>query len=336
MRLGTTLFSFTNEWLSRRYTLERVLERVAVLGLGPGLELVGFQSFRGYPRVSPDDVLAFRRSADRLGLEPVAIAGYVDAARRIDRPMTVDEAVEFLTAQVAAARALGFPILRLHTGVPTEAIERVARVSDRVDVALATEVQGGQSPEHPDVAAVLECHERLDAPNVGLLLDFSVSMTALPAAFTAALRRLGVTAAQLERIRELWEDGAPPHAALELALPREAVTEALSGLVRFGRQDPRSWLPYVPQVVHAHAKFWQLDAAGDEPTVQNAELLAVLREGGYEGFVSSEWGGSAWLDADEVDAFEVAARHHALLRRLLEADGEGAAVAVVRTGGAAG
>jgi hypothetical protein len=82
--------------------------------------------------------------------------------------------------------------------------------------------------------------------------------------------------------------------------------------VRFGRQDPRAWLPLVPQVVHAHAKFWELDETGDEPTVRNAEAFAVLREGGYDGFVSSEWGGSAWLDADEVDAFELVRRHHEL------------------------
>jgi hypothetical protein len=314
VRLGTTLFSFTNEWLSRRYTLAQVVERVAELGTGPGLELVGFQSFRGYPRVSADDVLAFRRVLERHGLEPSAIAGYADAARRVDRAMTVDEVTEFLVAQVSAARALGFPVLRLHTGIPTEVIECVAPAAERARVVLATEVQGPQSPEHPDVAGVLECHERLESPSVGLLLDFSVAMTALPSAFTASLSRLGATTDQIEHIGDLWKAGAPPHAVLELDAPEEALNEAVAGLVRFGRQDPRDWLPLVPQIVHVHAKFWELDAAGDEPTVQNGKLLAVLREGGYEGFVSSEWGGSAWLDADEVDAFELVERHHALLR----------------------
>jgi hypothetical protein len=39
----------------------------------------------------------------------------------------------------------------------------------------------------------------------------------------------------------------------------------------------------------------------------------VLRDGGYDGFLSSEWGGSAWRDADEVDAFELVRRHHELI-----------------------
>jgi sugar phosphate isomerase/epimerase len=328
VRFGTTLFSFTNEWLSRRWTLEHMLARVAELGLGPGLELVGFQTFRGYPALDAEAALDFRRQLDRHGLEPAAIAGYVDWARRADRMLTADEAVELLGAQVVAARALGFPVVRLHTGIPADVIERVLPIAEHAEIVLATEVQGPQSPEHPDVAAVLECHERLDSPSLGLLLDFSVAMTELPRAFAAALRRLGATAAHVDAIRRLWEAGAPPYAALELDLPAAARTEAISGLVRFGRQDPRGWLPLVPRVVHAHAKFWELDAAGGEPTVRNAELLAVLDEGGYDGFVSSEWGGSAWLDADEIDAFELVARHRALL--------EAAAVGAPVTGGVAG
>jgi hypothetical protein len=43
----------------------------------------------------------------------------------------------------------------------------------------------------------------------------------------------------------------------------------------------------------------------------------VLRAGGYVGFVASEWGGNAWAEADEVDAFELVRRHHELCRDLI-------------------
>ena len=36
MKLGVSTFSLTNEWLSRRYTLESLLERVAEAALGRG------------------------------------------------------------------------------------------------------------------------------------------------------------------------------------------------------------------------------------------------------------------------------------------------------------
>src|SRR6476646_1972279 len=85
MRLGTTTFSFTNEWLTRRFTRTELLERAAAFELGPGLEVVGQQLWRGYPSLDRDEVLAFRRLCERLGFEPAAIGGYVDLLRRPGR-----------------------------------------------------------------------------------------------------------------------------------------------------------------------------------------------------------------------------------------------------------
>jgi hypothetical protein len=103
------------------------------------------------------------------------------------------------------------------------------------------------------------------------------------------------------------------HATLgTLAAPADAIDEARAGFVRFGRQDPGAWLPLVPKVAYAHAKFWELDDAGEDPTVRTAEVVDVLRAGGYDGVVASEWGGNAWLDVEDVDAFRLVRRHHAL------------------------
>ena len=66
-KLGTTLFSFTLEMRKPGYTLEGMVDKVAELGLGPGLEMVGFQSLRGYPRVSSDVVSSFRAQCERTG-----------------------------------------------------------------------------------------------------------------------------------------------------------------------------------------------------------------------------------------------------------------------------
>jgi hypothetical protein len=46
-------------------------------------------------------------------------------------------------------------------------------------------------------------------------------------------------------------------------------------------------------------------------------LISVLRAGGYDGFLACEWGGNAWLEADDVDAFEIVRRHHERCRRLV-------------------
>ena len=44
-QVGVTLYSFTNEWLLRQFELDSLMRRVAELGMGPNIEIIGFQSF---------------------------------------------------------------------------------------------------------------------------------------------------------------------------------------------------------------------------------------------------------------------------------------------------
>jgi hypothetical protein len=321
VRLGTTAFSFTNEWLARRYTLEGLLRRVAELDLGPAIELIGFQTWRDFPRLSTSDVVAFRRLTDDLGLEPAALGAYVDLHRRVDGRMSTSEAVDFLAPQIGIAGALGFPLLRLHGGVPVDVLERVAPLAEAAGVVLATEIQGPQTPADPAVATVLECLARVETATIALALDFSVAMTSVPRAFVAALHRLGIEREELDGLIARWAEGAPLQelfgAIDSLRAPAAARDEARAGFVRFGRQDPESWLTLVPHIAYAHAKFWDAEPDADEPVVRTPELIDVLRRGGYEGVVASEWGGNAWLDVDDVDAFEVVRRQHELYRDLI-------------------
>ena len=48
---GVTLYSFTRAFHGREYDLEGLIRKVAAEGYGPGLEVIGFSSFRGFPDV---------------------------------------------------------------------------------------------------------------------------------------------------------------------------------------------------------------------------------------------------------------------------------------------
>jgi sugar phosphate isomerase/epimerase len=297
VRVGTSMFSFTDEWLARRFTLGELLTRIAELELGPGLEVIGFQTWRSYPELSPAEIAEFRRLVDGLGLEPAALGAEVDLLRRVDRPMTTAEAVDFLLPQVAVASDLGFPLLRVPTSVPAAVLEQVAPRAERAGVTVVVEVQGGQTAD--------------DVPVGALALDFSVAMTAVPEAFAEAVVRAGMSRDGVDALVERWEQGAPTgelfDAIDETDAPESARAEARGGFVRFGRQRPADWAEAVPRIAYAHSKFWD-----ESPSVRTAELIDVLRAGGYDGVVIAEWGGNAWAELDDVDPFELVHRHHDL------------------------
>ena len=152
------------------------------------------------------------------------------------------------------------------------------------------------------------------------MLDFSIAMRAVPTTFADAVCSAGMARRDLDRIVELWRDGVHVGelfaAIAATGAPGGAQDEARSGFVRFGRQDPATWAPLVPLIVHAHAKFWEIDGAGDDPTTDSRGVVDTLLAGGFQGVVASEWGGSAWVDLDDVDGFAIVAQHQQLLDRL--------------------
>jgi hypothetical protein len=296
LQVGTSTFSFTDEWLARRFTLEELLTRIAELDLGPGLEVIGYQTWRSYPAVTPGEIREFRSLVERLGLVPAALGAEIDLLRRVDRTMTSAEAVAFLVPQLVVAGELGFPFVRVPPSVPAPVLEAVAPAAERAGVTVVVEIQGGETPRDD---------------RFPLALDFSVSMSSVPTRFVEAVLRCGMRQDDVTALIEAWERGASTSelfaAIAELDAPESARAEACAGFARFGRQRPEAWLPVVPRIAYVHSKFWDASAS-----VRTADLVEVLRQGGYDGFVIAEWGGNAWAELDEVDAFAVVRRHHQL------------------------
>jgi sugar phosphate isomerase/epimerase len=323
-KLSTTLFALTNEWLSRRYTFEQLVGRTAELGLGPGLELIGFQSIRGYPRISGEFERTFTGLLDEHGLEPACLGANVDFARRVDRLMTREEVIETVEAQVEAARVLGFPVVRVQK-LDADLYEWAAALAERAGVKLGVEVHAPLFVDHPVIVELREIFDRIDSSALGFIPDWSATMSALPAGQLAAFERNGLTRGQTDFLRELWERGGPPNELFEAFAERarsEGASPAAIGQVRvvftmFARNDPRRWLEIMPRAVHVHAKFYELEEDGSDASVPHVELFSVLEEAGYEGFVSSEWEAHAWADLDDADGFEMVRRHQELYRNLL-------------------
>ena len=100
IRLGTTIYSLTNEYHSRRYSFEALVEKVAELGIGPGLEVVGFQSFRDFPHVSAATAARFRELVERTELTPTCLGINADVYRDRRREMTMYESVAYHLTQL--------------------------------------------------------------------------------------------------------------------------------------------------------------------------------------------------------------------------------------------
>ncbi|GIU94246.1 MAG: hypothetical protein KatS3mg012_0703 [Gaiellaceae bacterium] len=326
-RLGVTLYSFTRDFHAGRATLEELVARVAREGLGPGLEVIGFQSFRGFPHMAAEDERRFLELVERHGLELSCLDGNVDIALRADRLLDETELVEYLQAQIDAAARLGFPVLRIQNQASPRVVERLLPHAEKRRVKLGMEIHAPETVRSPWVLALRELYARLDSPYLGFIPDFGASTRGISPSMFEAFRAKGVSDDLLEEIARRWRelDGKEFEAHEEIgrfiALAHEhgagdhAVNLAVFAVGIHGHQEASAWSEILPHVVHVHGKFFDI-RDGREPVVALEELIDVLVAGGYRGYISSEYEGWHW--DTESDAFAMVARQQAVCRAALE------------------
>jgi hypothetical protein len=84
----------------------------------------------------------------------------------------------------------------------------------------------------------------------------------------------------------------------------------------------------MPQTFHVHAKFYDIDENGDEPAMDIPRIVRQFVEGGYTGYLSSEWEGHAFQDLGEADPIDLVRKQHVLMRRAIEETVAAASAAV--------
>jgi hypothetical protein len=137
-QMGVTLYSFTNEWLTRQFELDTLLREVASRNLGPNIEIIGFQSFKEFPDVSDDFASYFKDLIAETGLNPVSCAINSD---RFLKPgqQPIDDAtlVEYHKRQLRSAKKLGFSIARSQFALPAHLLPELAPFCEDLTSAWA-------------------------------------------------------------------------------------------------------------------------------------------------------------------------------------------------------
>jgi hypothetical protein len=302
--LGTTIYSFTNEWLLRMYTLDEEIQKVAELDLGPAVEIVGFQSIREFPDVSDGFAGHFRGLLDRYGLIPSCLAGNCDVGRDPKRRMTEDEIVAFVERQIVSAKKLGFPVLRIQHFIGPRVFERLAPLAEKAGVQVACELHSPLSAHHPEVVELRECFDHIGPELVGFVPDFSTSMTAPPRLHWERLREAGAPEGLIAAAKEVWVSdksvpekfGALAEAAGSFEASDVVRAQLNMTLTMFGRAPVDQLAGLLPYTKHIHGKFYEVDSTGTEPSIPYDQLFALLQKEGYSGTISAEWEGHAFTE----------------------------------------
>jgi sugar phosphate isomerase/epimerase len=320
--MGTTLYAFTIDWLSGKYSLETMLAEVAKRKLCNAVEIIGFQSIRGFPDVSDAFVKDFRNWMDKYELVPSCLAVNVDVAIRPGEKLSEDETVEYVAKQIETASKLGFSVVRSQMTAKAPVMRKLLPVAEKYKIKVGNELHSPYTLSHPAVTALRELYAELQTPYLGFVPDFGNSMRAIPKGMLDGFRKDGVTEALIDLLQKIWHNDLPTHEKYGL-LQQEGTalggTPAQLGrlnmvLSLLSRQKPEEWLEVMPQIVHAHGKFYSMEN-GEEPSIDYPALMKVFKQGGYNGYISSEWEGHIFTD--EISGFDIVKEHQEFCTRLL-------------------
>lgn len=308
---GVTLYSFTRAFHAREYDLEGLIRKVAADGFGPGLEIIGFSSFRGFPDVDDRFAGAFADLVAEVDLVPTSLAINGDWALDPRRIMDQDELIAYMTPQIEAAARLGFPIARVQISLSPDSMEQLLPIAERNGVTLALEVHAHQHGRHEDILKLRDRFEKLDSPLLGFTADWGATVAGFAPSLLEAYRRRGASEELLAAVADLWQqtyrEGPPVTEAAHgerfgafiglahrYGRPDLAVDFAINGTGLFGPAPVDTWQGIAPWIRHSHGKFFGIDENGEEPSVPVRDIVGLLIENGYSGAISSEYEGWHW------------------------------------------
>ncbi|HEY0188498.1 MAG TPA: TIM barrel protein [Cellulomonas sp.] len=311
--LGVTLHSFTQEYTSHVWGFEDLMRAAALCG--GGVEIVGPAHHRGFPYVTDDFEATFKASVERNGLTPTSYGSYADPFMLPDRDLRPDEIVEYTIPQLQGARRLGFPIVRLQH-FTAEVIDRLLPWADRLDLRLGWELHVPMTLESPRTQYLLSLVQKYDTPRLGLIPDAGIFARSISARHLAEGRARGIAPELVDTAVRAWHEGLDLDAALHAVGDPSGAAPVRTWVGEvwdtFGHSDPADLHEILPYVPHVHGKFFHL-VDGDEPDLRYAELVRALVDGGYDGWVSSEYEG------DAPDSLAIVQEHQAMIRRYVDA-----------------
>lgn len=321
---GVSLYSFQNETFLGSMSLEDCIRKCAEFGAF-GIEVVGEQTFHGHPEqpIPESEITQWHALMEKYGTVPVCHDFMLDYKRYKGREMPFDEQVASVRNDIDLAKRLKTPFVRALVSIDPDVLVAAAPYAEEANIKILVEVHAPLHFDHPWILRSAEAFEKSGSDALGFLPDMGMFLKHFPPAWKERFLRNGVPEKIADYIVKAYEDRVLSEYVLlnvrEMGGegPALAMAETLRHNAAF---EPRRMLPYMDRIHNIHGKFYEVTEDYVEPAIPYDEIVQVLTEGGYQGYICSEYEGNRWIeDAHEVDSVEQVRRHHVMLENFISA-----------------
>ena len=321
IKRGVSLYSFQEEYFLRRMSLEDCLVACARMGAN-GIEIIGDQMIPNYPNVDPSFYDRWHAWMEKYSLTPTCLDMFLDWNKFKDHDMNFEERVESVRKDIVAANKLGCKVIRVITHTEPKVLEHLAPEAEKYDVKLGVEIHSPFHFDHEYEQSLIEMYERVQSPYLGFVPDMGIFVKKFPRVVAERWVRDGMKPAIMEYIVAARDSGVAGEKIAEEVEKMGGTPADINngmGAARYINTDPRRMLDYMKYIFHVHAKFYEMLPDYTCYSIPYEDLVPVLIEGGYDGYLSSEYEGNRHIqDAFEVDSVEQVRRQQEMFKRLLD------------------
>ena len=281
IKRGVAIYSYSGEY-GRTMNLEDCFKDMHDMG-ATGIEILANSHIDSYPELSEEYLAQWKYLYEKYNVEPAEYGHWIDTRLYKSRDMNMDEAREKLLNDFKIANQLGFHILRTKMGVINGELAPVENWREIIESVLP-------EAEKYDVVMCPEIHLTT------VLADQFVSDYV-----------------------EFIEKTGTKNFGLNIDLSVFQNRFDVPGVVVYNpdckHPQPEEIIPLLPYVKCIHAKFNKMDDDFHELTIPYPEVLHILKEQNWEGYLLSEYEGAN----KDVPGFvsQELRKQHVMMKRIL-------------------
>jgi sugar phosphate isomerase/epimerase len=327
IKRGISIYSFQEKFYRKEMTLADCIATAYKFGV-TGFEMLSDQMIPGYPSIKynlSDQFLGtWRDLMQQYPIKPIAFDVYGETKLRKGRTTPDADVIAELVELMKTADALGFKILRLTFHLPLAVVEAMIPHAEERGMTLALEVHAPHLLTGEWVQNNIELALRKKTKSLGLMPDMGIFCKTVPGLVLDEARRQGATAKIVDHMSKLYKERQIPKDLVEQvrAMGGNEADEWLAFRLVIGvwtYHDPKNLIKYMPHIVHIHGKFYEMTEDLKEPDVEYEAIMPLLIEGGYDGYIMSEYEGQRLTHGVDMgyDEVEQVRRHQQMLSQYI-------------------
>lgn len=295
INLGISLFCFTREYATGYFSFEDCVRTAAEFG-ATGYEIVASQMIPSYPTVSDEFLAEVESCREKYGISPISYGANMDKGVLSHRHLTLDEMVERTIIDIKSAAKLGCKIVRQQYLLSPEGLKRIIPYAEYYGIKVGIELHNPETPSSPRIQEFLNVIIKSGSSYIGLIPDFGSFATKPNKPHWDEAIAKGADEEHLKLAAELRYEGVDFNTAkerLKLAGAADSVFVALQGMygyVTFHKTPDFVGLKEImPYCIHFHGKFHYLDSNNEEASIPYKEILSIIKESEFKGYIVSEY-----------------------------------------------